>query len=65
MQKPPPFYLFFKPHEKKEKQADPKADSDHTADEYLSYLLIHLKRLNQAALCGAHALLIENTGRAR
>lgn len=50
---------------KKERAADAGADSDHTANEYLSYLDIRLKRLNQGALCGPRALLIENTGGAR
>lgn len=72
MQTPLRFYLFFnappgqaKKKKKKKEQADTKADSDHTVNEYLIYLDIHLKQLNQAALCGRRARLIENKGRAR
>lgn len=66
MRTPLQFYLFFDvqlhhPREGEEEgeggEGGQQADSDHK--EYLSYLDIHLKHLNQAALGGPRVLLIE------
>lgn len=62
---PPPAKRRKRKKKSETRPADAGADSDHIANEYLSYLDIRLKRLNQGALCGPRALLIENTGGAR
>lgn len=63
MPTPLQFYLFFDvqlhhPREEGGREGQ-QADLDHKENEYLSYLDIHLKHLNQATLGGPRVLLIE------
>lgn len=58
------FYLFFdvqlhRPREEERWGGGATRRFDHKENEYLSYLDIHLKHLNQATLGGPRALLIE------
>lgn len=59
------FYLFFDVQLHRPREGvgggggGQQADSDHKENEYLSYLDIHLKHLNQATLGGPGVLLIE------